>query len=49
VASELFVDRARVVRADVVADDTVLDEVHAIDKLGLELGCGLPPCSAATR
>jgi predicted ATPase len=33
VASELFLDRARGVRADLVADDTVLDEVGAMTEL----------------
>ncbi len=50
VASELFLDRARGVRADLVADDTVLDEVAAMTELldGVPLAIELAAARVST-
>jgi predicted ATPase len=50
VASELFLDRARAVRADVVAQDSVLDEVGALTELldGVPLAIELAAARVST-
>jgi predicted ATPase len=49
-ASEMFLDRARGVRADLVADDTVLDEVGALTELldGVPLAIELAAARVST-
>ena len=50
VASELFLDRARAVRADLIADDTVLDDVSAMTELldGVPLAIELAAARVST-